>query len=129
MFDFQFQELPEYSSRLYARVHEGVIVPPAEVSLGDWQPLPNECHQNASTWCANTEGFTVVHGWLYFHFEGLLPFVLFNAHSVVRDARGQLWDITPNAASQPYPFLIAEESAQEYAQLVQSGATRLRHRR
>lgn len=72
-------------------------------------------------------GYSPVRGWLYFDFVDLLPFVLFNAHSVVRDPEGSLWDITPAQASQPYPFLMAEESNEEYAALIQSGVSRIRH--
>ncbi len=57
----------------------------------------------------------------------LMPIVLFNAHSVVRNERGELWDITPTKATSPYPFLIAEESEEEYAKFIKAGAVRLRH--
>ena len=124
---FPMIELPEYSTRLYDRRHSAVIIPPASVSLGTWVPALNDCHLNVSTWCKHSQGYAAVRGWLYFDFLDQLPFVLFNAHSVVRDAEGKLWDITPSQASQPYPFLEAEEPEAEYAKLVESGVSRLRH--
>jgi hypothetical protein len=124
---FPIIELPEYSSRLYERRMTGVIVPPAVVSMGSWTPEANECHANASTWCKNMPDYSPVRGWLYFDFLDLWPFVLFNAHSVVRAPDGTLWDITPSQASQPYPFLTAEESESEYAKLIESGVSRVRH--
>ena len=129
MFDFPFQEHPEYSSRLVARLDSAVIVPRAEAHIGDWKPVKNDCHANVSTWCKNREGFQAVRGWLYFDLNNVMPIVLFNAHSVVRDEHGQLWDITPTKATDTYPFLIAEESEEAYAKFIEGGAGRLRHRK
>jgi hypothetical protein len=120
-------DLPEYSTRLYERLTEGTIVPPAAVSIGAWTPAPGDCHANVSTWCKNIAEYKAVRGWLYFDLANAMPFVLFNAHSVVRDPSGKLWDITPSQASQPYPFIPAEESEEEYAHLVESGVVRIRH--
>ena len=127
VFNFPLQDHPEYSRRLIARLSEAVIVPPARVSLGAWLPAENDCHANVATWCRNTQGFQIVRGWLYFDMANLMPIVLFNAHSVVRNERGELWDITPTKATSPYPFLIAEESEEEYAKFIEAGAVRLRH--
>lgn len=127
MLEFQFQDHPEYSNRLMERVHEAVIVPPARVSIGDWKPVENDCHANVTTWCANAKGFEIVRGWLYFDMANALPFVLFNAHSVVRNPEGELWDITPQRATHSYPFLAAEEQEAEYARFIEAGAVRLRH--
>jgi hypothetical protein len=55
----------------------------------------------------------------------LLPYVHFNAHSVVRNPDGELVDITPSQANQPYPFLVALESDTEYDALVQGDLVRL----
>ena len=124
---FQIVEIPAYSSRLYERRLSGVIVQSASVKLGTWVPAPNNCHANVSTWCENMPEYTAVRGWLYFDFLDHLPHVLFNAHSVVRDPDGKLWDITPSQSSQSYPFLVAEEQEAEYAKLIESGVSRLRH--
>jgi len=127
VFEFPLQDHPEYSRRLMDRIQHAVIVPPARVSIGTWEPAENDCHANVTTWCANAQGFEIVRGWLYFDMADTLPFVLFNAHSVVRNPEGQLWDITPQRATRPYPFLAAEETEEEYARFVEAGAVRLRH--
>ena len=124
---FPIVEVPEYSERLYARRLEGVMVPLAVVSLGAWNPAPNDCHANVSTWCKNMPKYTAVRGWLYFDYVDALPYVLFNAHSVIRAPDGRLWDITPTLASQPYPFLSTEGTDGEYEQLVEGGVSRIRH--
>lgn len=121
------KEIPEYSKRLYERRAEGIIVQPATVSLGDWKTSPNDCHANVSAWCSNVQGYEAVRGWLYFDLANALPYVLFNAHSVVRAPDGKLWDITPAQASQLYPFIVAEETEEEYARLIESGVVRLKH--
>jgi hypothetical protein len=124
---FPIVDRPEYSTPLYHHRQTGLIVPPATVELGTWKPAPNDCHANVSTWCKYMPEYSAVRGWLYFDFLDQLPYVLFNAHSVVRAPDGKLWDITPSQASQPYLFLAAEESEGEYAELIEGGISRLRH--
>lgn len=96
---------------------------PARVELGGWKPTAKECHGNVSTWCQNTDGYSPVRGWLYFDFDDQLSYVRFVAHSVVRDAQGILWDITPQNATQPHPFNVAEEAEVNYQALIESGIT------
>ena len=127
MLDFPLQDHPEYSRQLISRLNQAVIVPPARASLGQWHPAENDCHVNVTTWCMKTQGFEIVRGWLYFDMANLMPFVLFNAHSVIRNQKGELWDITPTKASNPYPFLVAEETEEEYVKFIEAGAVRLRH--
>ena len=43
----------------------------------------------------------------------------FLAHSAIQAPDGMLYDITPSNASQQYPFIIAEESEEDYARLVE----------
>jgi len=62
-----------------------------------------------------------VRGWLFFSLSypsPLVNFVLFNAHSVIRQADGTLFDITPSRASQPYPFIRAEENDEDFLRFV-----------
>jgi len=69
-----------------------------------------------------------VRGWLYFYFGGHFHYVLFNAHSAVQTPEGDLCEVTPSFASQPYPFIVAEESEEEYAAFVEGhGIRRLMH--
>jgi hypothetical protein len=127
MFELLAQELPEYTSRLYQRLDSALIVPRAQVSIGNWKPTSNDCHANATTWCTHATGFEIVRGWLFFNMANALPYVLFNAHSVVRNSDGELLDITPSMAADSYPFIIAEENEDAYAKLIESGIVRLRH--
>jgi hypothetical protein len=120
-------ELKIYAKRLYGRREQTVMLKWADVSIGTWRPSPNECHGNVSEVCANDSRYSPVRGWLYFDFGGAFPSVKFVAHSALRGRDGVLCDITPARASQQYPFLIAEESEEEYASLIESGVTELWH--
>ena len=117
----------EYTTRLRARQAEGVFVSPAQVSIGEWAPRANQCHENVTVWCTNDQAFQIVRGWLYLDLAGRLPYEIFLAHSVVRDKDGALWDITPLQALERYPFIAATESEAEYAAFVEQGAGRLLH--
>lgn len=119
--------MPAYTAALRERRAEGVVVPHAQVSIGDWEPQSNLCHENVTTWCAANGEFQIVRGWLYLDLLGQLPYEVFLAHSVVRDRNGALWDITPMQACQQYPFIAATESEDEYAALVEQGVSRLAH--
>jgi len=118
-------ELKTYAKRLYDRREQTVMLKWANVSTETWRPSPNECHGNVSEVCANDSRYSPARGWLYFDFCGALPSVKFVAHSALRDMDGVLYDITPACASQQYPFLLAEESEEEYVSLIESGVTEL----
>ena len=122
------EDLAVYAARLYARRAEGIIVRPATVQIGDWTPDEHECHGNVTPFCEVSFNHSPVRGWLYFDFGGLLPFVRFNTNSVVMDEHSMLLDITPTRASERYPFIRAEESEREYAELFEALKRRgLRH--
>ncbi|MCI0362644.1 MAG: hypothetical protein L0219_02115 [Phycisphaerales bacterium] len=112
-------DIHRYSQRLYERRGEGVILTPREVAIGTWRPSQHRCHENVTTWCAHASEDHATRGWLFFHFEYLLPFVRFTAHSAVTSPQGVRYDITPSMASQAYPFISAQESEQEYALLIE----------
>ena len=88
-----------------------------------------QCHANATEFHLQDPSYVPVRGWLYFDFRGLLTHVKFVAHSVVRAPDGQLWDITPVDTPARYPFLAATEGEDDYASLVEGGATELWHRK
>lgn len=79
----------EYEATILARVGEGVRVPFRDVNIGEWKPLPNDCHNNVNTWVGARAGQTAVRGWLV---ESVCSLT---AHSVVRNQDGILYDITP----------------------------------
>ena len=83
----------------------------------EWQPSPNNCHENVLVFCENAAGYKVQRGWLYFDLPGM-NFVKFVAHSVVKSSKGELIDITPSNASIDYPFLESGISEEEFRQIV-----------
>lgn len=109
----------EIGRRLYARRGEAVITKFAKAQIGDWKPNEHECHGNVTTWCEHHGKHKPVRGWLFFDYEDILPHVRFTAHSVIEDESGDLVDITPSRASQPYPFIRAEEDDETFASLVE----------
>jgi hypothetical protein len=89
-------ELDVLVENLMLRRHEGIVVP--------YSPLwPNarygHCHNNVCEFLANNEGYRGAGAWLVHDIDqitgGLLPFVQFVPHSIVRDSAGALHDITP----------------------------------
>ena len=120
--------IKKIADRLYERIDEGVIVKYTKVSIGEWTPEENQCHLNVSIWCEHNENYTPVRGWLYFDLPFFYPYVLFKAHSVIRDENSVLLDITPSNASQPYPFIAAEESEREYGEFIEKyGVTEIKY--
>ena len=126
-FPYPHQVDPEYTSKLRQRLGEGVVVAPVEVSIGNWKPQPNRCHENVTIWCQNNPDFRAVRGWLYMDMTGQLDFEVFLAHSVIQDSGGKFWDITPLQALERYPFIPAVETEEEYAKRNEQGGTRLVH--
>ncbi len=108
-----------YATRLYERINESVILKCADVSVGDWTPIENDCHGNATNFCEHQKDYKPARGWLYFDYGGLTDRVQFLAHSAIQAPDGTLYDITPSSASQQYPFIMAEESEEDYARLVE----------
>jgi hypothetical protein len=107
-----------YGDSLMQRAPEAAIVAKIEVTVGDWRPVRNLCHHNATYFCDNNQEYTPVRGWLYFELPGL-EVAKFLSHSVVRASDGTLYDITPWEATQDYGFLAADLSEAEYANLVE----------
>ena len=103
-----------YAVDLLRRSQGAETLPFSPGSSGDWSPIEHQCHTNVEEWCARNPHHSLVRGWLYFSFCGVLPYVRFSAHSVVKLADGSLRDITPSKASMPYPFIPARESSVEY---------------
>jgi hypothetical protein len=83
----------EYFSKLFSRLSEAVPIRFSEVSLGEWKPKANECHQNVDFWIKGHPPHIALRGWLTWGPDdtGRCRFV---AHSVVSD-RDSLFDITP----------------------------------
>ena len=107
-------ELTEYVEYLYGRRDEAVYVPRREISMGDWKPELNYCHDNVTVWVNGNQTHNAVRGWLFFDMDGNLPFLRFAPHSVVRDEKGVLFDPTPSIGGKSYPFLTGECSEEQF---------------
>lgn len=110
---FNREQVAEYTEALYERRESGVHTKCGHVENPDWQPDANRCHDNAAIFCEYSPDHAPVRGWLYFDFP-LMNYVKFLAHSVVRTPDGDLFDITPANRSQPYPFIEALLTDEEF---------------
>lgn len=111
------KELQAYAHQLFERRNTAAVIKPADVSIGNWRPRPNHCHENARTWADNHTGVAAVQGWLVMNLGrmGNKHCTRFIAHSVIRDETGEMWDITPNAGTfQQYAFLPSEIDEETY---------------
>ena len=97
--------------------------------MDGWTPDENQCHRNVDWWVRANPACKAVRGWVVFDYNqtslGLVPQVLFEAHSVVEQEGGSWVDITPSRVSQRYPFLRHEGSEDEFVELVEGGYRRL----
>jgi hypothetical protein len=93
-------------TRLDARREQGFLV---RLNPADGAAY-NQCHENAEAYVRQHMGFQVVRGWLIEDFDS---FTYFNAHSVVRDLSGELFDPTP--MRQHCLFLLHEGDEEDFA--------------
>ena len=119
VFDFSPPSDPDavaHGAELYARRATATFVPFREVTLGDWSPTVQHCHDNVFKWVEEHPEHAVVHGWLYMGDQpGVVRFV---AHSVVRGEDGALFDITPKGPTLAnYPFLESDLDTDRYADI------------
>jgi hypothetical protein len=84
----------EYEAGVCNRLDEAQAVPFEEVFIGHWRPLVAQCHENVDRWAQSHPEYTAVRGWVTYASFGDGMFGL-TAHSVVKDAGGRLFDITP----------------------------------
>lgn len=84
----------EYESRICERLAAAQPVPFRGVSIDGRHPEIGRCHENVDRWIQANRQCTALRGWVVYasYGEGMLGVT---AHSVVRDADGQLFDITP----------------------------------
>ena len=117
----------EYTAQLYERRGEGIKLERVDIKIDDWKPVANECHGNVTEFCLRYDGFIPVRGWLYHDYFGERDYVLFIAHSAV-ESNGVLYDITPSILPPIFPFITANESEEEYANMIQNnGIIQIRH--
>ena len=105
-----------YFNALLGRRGSARIVERQDVTFrnGD-RPACHNCHGNAARWAAETPDVVPIHGWLIEADDGHdLRLV---AHSLLEDAEGAWFDITPLEPFQP-PFLVHDGSAEAFFALL-----------
>ncbi|CAN7786596.1 hypothetical protein LJR034_008707 [Caballeronia sp. LjRoot34] len=83
----------------------------------DWAPTPNRCHENAAAWVDRFPSWEVVRGWLLVAEDEVMG-TMFDAHSVVRDENGNLWDVTQGEV---HRFLVHPGDDEEFVERVDAG--------
>lgn len=105
---------------LLQRLGEATVVNRKTVQIGDWIPEKRHCHDNVTIWIQNNPQHKPIQGFLCFTFDGMLGFVQFQPHTVVEIEDATLIDITPNHASQAYPFLRHNGSPEEFSAIAEN---------
>jgi hypothetical protein len=109
---------------LLQRLNEATVINHRTVRIGDWTPERRHCHENVTIWIESNPQQKPIRGFLCFTFDGLLGFVQFQPHTVVEVEDGTLIDITPNDASQEYPFLRHTGTADEFEVIAETSIIR-----
>lgn len=85
----------EYERDICARSDTACLVPiKRDAGFDGWKPKVGGCHDNVDHWVKHHEGHTAVRGWMACSTCGP-DYIVYTAHSVVRDRDGSLFDITP----------------------------------
>jgi hypothetical protein len=98
-----------YEAVICKKSRDAKVVPFKTVALGEWKPVVNKCHDNVNNWVRSTSGHFAVRGWVFYK-QCFIPAERtlgceFTAHSVVRDEKGVLFDITPVHDERPRPSM------------------------
>ena len=109
-----------------AQLSSAVHVPLRGVSEDEWNPQPQQCHDNVEHWVKSNPDHEGVYGWLLMDFRAVVVFgapgfVDLLPHAVVRDSAQRLVDITPRhelASDDTYPFLLHAGSREDFYRLV-----------
>jgi hypothetical protein len=110
-----------------ARRSEGVLVPFRQVGFRAtppdqaWYPKANAYHKNVAAWVSSNPHDKHIRGYLIFDLRRPYGAWKIHAYSVV-DMDGQLFDITPSAVSQPYPFVRHVGTEEEFAAMTRARA-------
>jgi hypothetical protein len=105
----------DYLRALWERRGASVRVPARSVRFRNGEePAANACHANVARWVKENSEYTPVRGWL--DSGGIL-----DAHSVVADVDGTLFDITPLRMPELH-FLRHSGTESEYWALVERHA-------
>ncbi len=108
------KEIKKYVTELFLKRNDADVVNQRIVEDGEWKPELNECHNNVDDWCKLHSDYQPVRGWLFYALDYEAGFVMFLAHSVVLTPEETLLDITPSKVADSYPFIIANESGDDF---------------
>jgi hypothetical protein len=109
--------LQDYIDELVSRIPTAKIVRVEEVTIGEWAPKENLCHDNVKMLCKNNSSYKHIYGWLYSN-NSEFGFINFMFHSVAQNEQGELIDITPSSARRKYPFLSCNIPNYAYEELM-----------
>jgi hypothetical protein len=94
-------EIDQYFEAFRRRLPSAERVAFKEIGLrdGSW-PIRNKCHDNVDAWVLANPHYRAVRGWV------VTGGHILDAHSVICDQRGKLWDITfPDLAAVGFLFI------------------------
>jgi len=103
--------LTDLARSLYDRLQLAVPVPFEDHSSDQFQPKAKECHVNVDLWCQLNPDHKPIR--LVIDMSALRR-VHFVAHSVVEDAYGRRFDVTPQQTFAEYSFLEDEDIDEVY---------------
>jgi len=86
------------------------------VSLPDWTPQMNQCHDNVRKWVSAMPQHKHVFGYLICDYLPIGHWVV-RPHSLVEFEDGTLVDITPRPIPWQYPFVRHLGSEEEFAEM------------
>ena len=97
----------QYEAMICAQLPSAPVVRFKSVSLEGWVPAVTKCHQNVDYWVREVPGCYAVRGWVVESecIVGNSVGKRLNAHSVVRNEVGELFDITPVHDKRVRPFM------------------------
>ena len=109
-------EEQDYFDALFACIDEQVFPVVRRVRFDDGtEPQPNECHENAARWVEENPEWRVAPGWLV---SGLSAYgCCFDAHSIVADRSGRLFEITLPSAT-PTAFVSHRGSKAQFENIL-----------
>jgi hypothetical protein len=119
--------LGDLARELFERRHDAAPVPFRDCSGPDFEPTRQDCHGNVDRWVRLNPDCQPIRGWLVIEHldEGYCRFV---AHSVVRDAVGRLFDLTPPGMAARYPFIQHPHTGEEFTlMLARRGLVHIDH--
>ena len=83
-----------YEAGICERLSQAKIIPFKKVSpIEGWVPEVEKCHDNVDKWVKANGGCIAVRGWVVY--GGSRMVTMLTAHSVVKGADGQIFDLTP----------------------------------